>query len=655
MTHTRQRWIVFAAGATLAVAVSIATSASMLRSNFTETNFATGFASPTAMAFAPDGRLFVCQQGGQLRVVDPSGGLLATPFLTVTVNSSGERGLLGVAFDPTFETAPAGQKYIYVYYTATTPALHNRVSRFTQDPNNPNVAQANSELILLELNNLSTATNHNGGAMHFGPDGKLYVAVGDNANRDNARLLTNLLGKMLRINKDGSIPADNPFVSQADGVNEAIWAIGLRNPFTFSFDPDDGRMFINDVGENSWEEINVGQAGANYGWPDTEGSTNNPLFKSPLYAYPHGSGELRGCAITGGTFYRDVNFPAEYAGDYFFADFCNAWIAQLDSNGAIIGSFATSVAPSPVDLTVGPDGALYYLARGNGGVVQRIAFTGPQAPQIQVHPQNRTVAVGQTATFSVTASGSSPLSYQWQKNGANIAGATSSTYTTPPVVAGDSGSAFRCVVTNPIDSVTSNPGILTVSGNQAPTPTILTPAQGTTYAAGTAINFSGSATDPEDGTVPASRFTWQVDFHHDNHTHPHMPATSGATSGLFTIPDVGELATNVWYRIHLTVTDSAGVSVETTRDVTPRIVTITLQTSPPGLSVMLDGPVQTPSPVTFNSVVGMRRSIGTVSPQSRQSGSYEFRSWSDGGALTHTIVTPSVPTTFSAAFRKTRR
>src|SRR5205823_6118401 len=118
---------------------------------------------------------------------------------------------------------------------------------------------------------LSAATNHNGGATHFGPDGKLWIAVGENANGANSQTLTNLLGKMLRINSDGTIPTDNPFYNTATGQNRAIWALGLRNPYTFTFQPGTGRMHINDVGQNTWEEIDVGVAGANYGWPSTEG------------------------------------------------------------------------------------------------------------------------------------------------------------------------------------------------------------------------------------------------------------------------------------------------------------------------------------------------------------------------------------------------
>src|SRR5207248_1185562 len=244
--------------------VSPAVSAANLPSGFTEAQVGNNLSGPpTAMAFAPDGRLFVCQQNGQLRVIK-NGSLLGTTFVTLTVDSSGERGLLGIAFDPNFAT----NHYLYVYYTVATSPIHNRVSRFTAAGD---TAAPGSHAVILELNNLSSATNHNGGAIHFGPDGKLYIAVGENANGANSQTLSNLLGKMLRINSDGSIPTDNPFYNTATGSNRAIWALGLRNPFTFAFQPGTGRMFINDVGESTYEEINDGIAGSNYGWPITEG------------------------------------------------------------------------------------------------------------------------------------------------------------------------------------------------------------------------------------------------------------------------------------------------------------------------------------------------------------------------------------------------
>ncbi len=255
------------------------------------------------MKFAPDGRLFVNEQDGAVRIIK-NGALLPTPFVTLSVNSSGERGVLGVAFHPAF----ASNGFVYIYYTATSPTVHNRVSRFTAVGD---VAAANSEVVILELETLGE-TNHNGGAIHFGTDGKLYVAVGDNANGLNAQSMSTRFGKILRINADGTIPSDNPFYLTASGPNRAIWALGLRNPYTFAIQNVSGRMLINDVGEQTWEEVNEGLPGANYGWPDSEGPTTETGITSPLYAYDHDEG----CAISGGAFHNLVRaqFPLKYWG-----------------------------------------------------------------------------------------------------------------------------------------------------------------------------------------------------------------------------------------------------------------------------------------------------------------------------------------------------
>jgi glucose/arabinose dehydrogenase len=636
-TFVARRWlpVVLVIGACL---LSMpAPQAATLPTGFTESLVASGLSSPTAMQFAPDGRLFVAEQGGRLRVIK-NGSLLATPFLTVTVSSVGERGLLGVAFDPNF----ASNQFIYIYYTATTPAIHNRISRFTA---NGDVAVAGSEVVIFDLDNLSSATNHNGGALAFGPDGKLYAAVGENANGSNAQTLNNVLGKMLRLNPDGSIPTDNPFFNTASGKNRSIWALGLRNPFTFAFHPGVNQMFINDVGQNTWEEINDGLVGANYGWPTTEGTTTDPRFVSPRHAYDH-SGN---CAITGGAFYAPMSaqFPSDYLHDYFFADYCGGWIRKLDPSNNAVVTFATGI-PSPVDLKVGDDGALYYLARGSGSVY-RIAY-GASAPSITQHPASRSVAPGASVTFSVRASGQGTLRYQWQRNGANISGATAQDYTIASVVAADNGARFRAVVTNDFGSVISNDAVLMVTGNQVPTGTIAAPAAGTTYSGGMVINYSGSGTDPEDGTLPPSAFTWQVDFHHDTHSHPFMPATSGSSSGSFTIPTTGETSANVWYRIYLTVRDSGGLTHTTQRDIQPNKVRLTLATNPAGLQLLLDGQPTT-TPFSFDAVVGIVRSLGAPATQASGATTYEFVSWSDGGAAAHNISTPAANTTYTATYR----
>ena len=360
--------------AVLVFSANSARAGATLPPNFARSQVVGDLASPTAMEFAPDGRLFVAEQSGTLRVVK-AGGKLAT-FLDISgsVDSVGERGLLGLAFDPAFSK----NRYVYLYYTqratSTTPA-HNQLIRVSARGNR---AVAGTKKLILRLNNLSSATSHNGGAIHFGKDGKLYVAVGENAKGVNAQSLRNLKGKILRINKDGTMPTDNPFYKRATGTNRAIWALGLRNPFSFAIQPHKGKMFINDVGEQRWEEINRGARGTNYGWPRYEGPESNPTYLGPVFAYRHGSTKATGCAITGGAFYNPTTrqFPSGYVGDYFFADLCSGWIRRLDSATGEVSGFATGL-DSPVALEVSKGGSLYYLSRGKGkGSVGRIHYTG---------------------------------------------------------------------------------------------------------------------------------------------------------------------------------------------------------------------------------------------------------------------------------------
>jgi glucose/arabinose dehydrogenase len=326
-----------------------------------------GLANATAFAQAPDGRLFVCEQGGTLRIVK-NGVLLPTPFHSfAAIDSSGERGLLGVALHPAFTS----NGLVYVYRTTTTGGTHNRVSRLVANGD----VSTGSETVLADLPALSSATNHNGGGMHFGADGKLYVGVGDNASSGNSQNLATPLGKMLRLNDDGSIPADNPFVATQSGLAQAVWAYGLRNPFTFAFQPGTGRLHINDVGENTWEEVDLGAAGANYGWPNSEGPDNVTAgITGPLFTYKHtaatppGSGPggfFVGMAIVGGTFYpaSGGSFPDAYAGNYFFADFVDGFIGRLDpANGYAAYAFA-QLSGNPVDMLAGADGSIYVLTR----------------------------------------------------------------------------------------------------------------------------------------------------------------------------------------------------------------------------------------------------------------------------------------------------
>ena len=340
---------------------------------------------------ANDGRIFICEQHGDLRVVK-DGKLIDAPVLSIPVEHNWERGLIGVTTPPNFPIDP----YIYVVYVTDHPHTHHRVSRFRMDGDK---AALDSEQILLKGDDQSkfggnVPAGHQGGAIHFGIDGKLYVGVGDH-NYDNtpqsqhvSQVLTNPFGKLLRLNPDGSNPADNPFYNgSATNWQGAIWTLGLRNPYTFAVQPQTGDILINDVGEGGWEEINLGQARANYGWagsnaPVWEGFEDPPPvwsdYQDPQMAYDHSNSTPSpfGCSITGGTFYpADGPFCNAYAGMYFVADFCGNWIRVFDpanpgsvANPDTSSSFASILtASNPVDLKVDAGGDLYYLSRGGGG------------------------------------------------------------------------------------------------------------------------------------------------------------------------------------------------------------------------------------------------------------------------------------------------
>ncbi len=602
--------------------------------------------TPTVMAFAPDNRIFVAQQTGALRVIK-NGALLATPFLSLTVNSTGERGLIGLAFDPDFAT----NQYIYVYYTVPAAGINapfNRISRFTA---NGDVALAGSEQIILNLDPLSSATNHNGGALAFGSDGKLYVAVGDNALGANAQNLNTYHGKLLRINKDGSAPSDNPFfTSGTTEQSKRVWSYGLRNPYTFSIQPGTGKIFVNDVGQNAVEEINDATTGGrNFGWPTAEGTSTNPNFTNPVYSYLHAGAAPTGCAITGGTFFNPqfTTYPAAYVGDFFFQDYCSNWIYALNLSGTPSATlFASNIGSSSLSVMTGPDGNLYYLSRG-AQALYKITSSNSSIPVIAQHPESITIPVGNPVIFLVSATGTAPLQFQWQKNGVNIEGADEATFVINNTQLSDAGN-YRVIITNIAGQVTSNVAVLTVTPNEKPIAQVLTPIENTLYVAGTTLSFSGNGTDAEDGTLTADRMSWQINFHHDSHRHDEPPR-DGISEGTFEIPDQGETSANVWYRFILTVTDSKGSIGQDSVDVHPKTSILNLATVPVGLQVTIDGQPHT-SPFAIESVEGLKREIGVVTNQSLDENDFVFAEWLHGGNSTQMIITPEDDITYTASF-----
>jgi glucose/arabinose dehydrogenase/chitodextrinase len=605
----------------------------------------------TAMAFAPDGRIFVCQRDGTVRIIK-NGTLLSTQFLKLTTDQNGERGISGICFDPNFVT----NGYLYIYYTATTPTIHNRLSRFTA---NGDVVLTGSEFTLLDAEPV-TDIYHNGGGMGFGKDGKLYLSMGEDNNPINAQTLTTYKGKLLRFNSDGTTPSDNPYSSSTNAATKKIWCLGLRNPYTLSIQPGTGRIFVNNVGSDFWEEIHDGTSSLqNFGWPTVEGYGTDPAYTNPIFAYPHTSTGQFGCAITGGTFFNPVatNYPSQYVGKYFYMDFCDGWIYYLTPGTTSYTNntlFATGLTTQNIALQVGTDGNLYYINRfGTLAGVYKIISSNNNTPVISSQPSSISVIQGQPASFNVSATGATPLNYEWRKNGIPITGANSASYNIPSTTTSDMGQ-YSVRVFNTFGSVLSNSATLTVTAfNAPPTATIITPAANTHYHAGDIINFSGDATDPEDGILPASKFEWTVQFwHNNNHFHPGPFISPGIKSGSFTIPNTGETSPIVFYRLILKVTDSNGL-IDTPRvDILPLESKITMNTVPAGLQVTYDGQ---PKATTFTvqAVRGMLITIGAVSPQSQSGNNYAFDHWQQGGTKSHIIKVGDGDSTYTAVFKDT--
>jgi hypothetical protein len=316
----------------------------------------------------------------------------------------------------------------------------------------------------------------------------------------------------------------------------------------------------------------------------------------------------------------------------------------------VVSNFAMGV-PSPVALTVTDDGSLYYLTRGLGGAVYRVMFTGDSGPSIATQPSDHLVSVGGSASFTVAANGADPLSYQWQRERIDIPDATSATYVLANATMNDNGRKFRVKVSNPHGSAFSDEATLRVTTDQPPDTSITQPLVGAMYSAGQTIHYAGTANDPETGDLPASAFTWRVDFHHADHVHPFIPPTAGSKNGSFVVPNTGHTESDVFLRISLTVHDPAGLKVTIIRDVHPRTVEVTLATVPAGLTVKLDDqPKKTP--LSFIGVVGVQRTLEAVSPQLLGGKNYEFEGWSDGGAQAHTVTTPISDTTYTARFHE---
>jgi glucose/arabinose dehydrogenase/PKD repeat protein len=669
----------------------------VLPPGFTD-SLVTSLSVPTALAFTPDGRLLLTTQSGTLRVYS-GGALLGPPALDLAawVCTNSERGLLGVSVDPAFAT----NNFIYLYYTRRTGSTCsngnkvNRVSRFVL-PGSNSIDPA-SEVVLVD-NIPSPGGTHNGGDLHFGKDDNLYIAIGDGgcdylntsncgAANDAARDQNVLLGKILRITRDGGIPPDNPFQGSnsarcnGTGITDPgktcreTFAWGLRNPFRIAFDPNatGTRFHVNDVGQNTWEEIDLGQSGADYGWsiregPCVKGSTSNcgppPAgMTNPIHWYGHASG----CsAITGGAFVPSGIWPADYDGDYLYADYVCGKIFRVDASGgggSPATEFVTALgSDSAVAMVFGPLGssqALYYTTYAGGGQVRRIAFVGTAngAPTAAATANPTSGPAPLTVQFNGGGS-SDPdgdaLSYAWDLDGDGAF--DDSTSVSPSFTYAQGGSYTAGLRVNDGRGGTDTDSVVISVGNTAPVPTIEVPAADARFRAGETVTLRGSATDAEDGSLPESSLRWEVLRHHGtSHTHPWLQPTSGNDIPITTPgPEDWATASTSFLEIRLTATDSQNASTTTSRRLDPRLVDLTFVTDPPGLQVLAAGETLA-GPRTVTSWEGFTFPVEAPAQTDGAGRRWQFASWSDGGGATHSITTPASPATYTARFAEVPR
>lgn len=578
----RQGW---AAVALVSIGLCIAPArAQLYPPDFGEEIVASGLSGPTTLLFLPDGRLLVGEQTGAIRLWN--GVLEPNPVVTIPVATQDEQGLLGMAHHPAFADSP----YVYVCYTVpdSTPTDNiNRIARFTMTGNSIALA---SERVIFDA--IPTGNGyHIGGCLRIDADGNLLVATGDTGwSPPYPQDLSRLEGKLLRLRRDGTAPPDNPFVG-VGGARPEIWQLGLRNPFRFSIQPGTGAIFIADVGWYQAEEVDVGPPGANFGWPLHEGPADPPnaLFTDPLYWYDHSLGPA---AIVGNVFYQGTLFPPEYAGNFFFLDHVRGHLGRLvlDANNQVVSAEPNWVlldssgwGSGPVDLALGPDGALYYCSFVPGDV-RRIYYSGggnrpPVAVAEALTPTNgyKPLAVWFDGGSSYDADGDS-LRFRW-----DFGDTTRISTEVAPVHVFKRNGIFdvQLSVNDGRGGVTQATPIRVTVGNLAPQITIDAPADSSLFVLGQVVGWSGHAVDPEEGPVPPAQLEWRVMLHHLEHVHPVIQGAAGASGSFVAFPHDAPLA-DVFYRITVRASDATGLWAERSVDVRPDTAAAPVAAPPAG-------------------------------------------------------------------------
>ena len=732
---------------------------STLPSGFQESTVFSGLSNPTALQFSKDGRIFVAEKSGLIKVFDNLSDTTPTTFadLRTKVHNFWDRGMLGMVLDPNYPTNP----YVYVLYThdaaigGTAPrwgtagatsdgcptppgatadgcVVSGRLSRLQANPTTNTMS--GPEQVLIE-NWCQQYPSHSVGSLVFGSDRALYVSGGDGASfnfvdygqdgsplnpcgdpdRAPGTLLTpptaeggalrsqdlrtsgdpvSLDGAILRVDPaTGAAMPGNPLSSNSDPNARRIIAYGLRNPFrqTLVARPGTDEIWVGDVGWNEWEEINriadpTDPTVKNFGWPCYEGNGRQAGYDAanlnicenlygqpnadtkPHFTYHHSAKVVAGescttgsSSISGLAFYKGGPYPDEYNDALFFADHSRRciWVMQNGNNGPNVppnpGLLKTFVAnaENPVDLQIGPNGDLFYVDF-EGGTIRRIQYTAANQPPVasaEASPNSgpAPLTVSFDGTHSMDPDGDT-FTYAWDLDGDEAYDDSTSATPSHTYSAGSYRVDLRVTDSNGASDTLDPP--LTISAgntNTAPTATIGSPSPTTTWKVGDTISFSGSATDPQDGVLDASKLTWTLIMHHcPSNCHTHTLQSFTGVTGSFVAPDHEYPS---YLELKLTATDSGGLTNTKSVRLDPRTVALTFNTSPGGLRLAVNGSEATAS-FSRTVIVGSKNSISAISPQTVRKTTYTFRSWSDGGAQTHIITAPASATTYKATYKQ---
>lgn len=687
------RRTVFAAAAALFLGAPAAAGAATYPAGFEERPIVEGLSGPTGMAWTPDGRMFVIEKDGRLKVV-PSGAGSASLVadLSNEVNSYWDRGLLGIAVDSAYDD----NNYIYLLYTRErqpmTPdgegQMVSRLERFRITPSN----QITERRVLLGTHNgpcpppsnsvdciPSEGASHSIGSVRSAPDGTLWVGSGDASSFnfvDELALRTydqqSMAGKILHIDREGRGLPGHPFCpanTDLSHVCTKVWAGGFRNPFRFKLRPGGG-LTVGDVGWGTTEEIDFlptapGGGGRLYGWPCYEGGEPTGGYRDldqcdpeyakegtpqahlgPAHTYSHVPGV--GGSVMGGPTYSGP-YPAGYQGDVFFGDYSQGFMRKLnvDAQGQVTGVDSFASGWGGVDIELTPQGEIAYASFGDGsdgtGSIRRVVYTpGNASPVARIQPADPSGPAPLTVNFDGRSSSDADgdtLSYLWQfgDGETSTAAAPSHRY--------DAGLYTARLTVSDGRGGSDSVSVEVSSGNTPPEASV---AGDSTYRGGRPFALRASAGDEQDGELPADAFTWDVKVVHAQHVH--TVGTFRERSEL-TVEAITDHDADAHYQVVMTARDSGGLTAQKTVELHPEKTRVRLSSSPPGATVSYGGR-EFKAPQELVTAVGYETTVSAGDPFELGGAIFDFTGWSNGGARVHNFAVPPGGAELTASYTR---